>query len=747
MGTFRPLTTNGKRAADGEEEEEGSVKRQRIEEPEPEPEPEPAKDLELDKTNEGEDEREEEESAESGENPFISLNESLPGKERSEEELVQLRDIALHLLTGGTDPVEYIASHRDDPKPLSYLIAKKSVPAPLWASLVHLNVPRKTDGEPRALNGTCVRGVSVVEWDLVGVKRPGQCTTCNGLERACEYTCVGRPHSKCRECLIRQKNCTVAGTSPVKVTISVPKRRERVEDPETLRATLLKESLDKQREAKARVTKDVWVKVVQLGLDKTTEVDISEWDVSGTIRVVPCKTCVNDQLACEDTAVGADGACRRCSLSSASCNPVTEVEEDNETPEDKVLYFKFAEFHNNKELKNSDKTAWLLNMRGVIAVMSKAKGKQVRKQVGEARWAQIVESGVRGGGGPRVTRWREKRKEAGEEAEDPGCDISGWDLVPTKKTPDVHPCEYTTLEWAAGKCRECILEDRVCARTGRPKPVEVKTNNPALAAFIAALSSEDTAVLRDLALIVPKFLHNKAKMACGEDVWIDMDIVGRANGAGAAGMRMAEWDLTGEEYDPACTYCAGMPCERVRGDQAGSCRRCRLKRRGCSVKDLLPGEQELQVKASKKKGEEITSLSQARRDAGQTIRLVPPMRQPVPPPAAPTPSVRVAVPRRVGSARVVDNSVSSRPAPAVSAPASQAVSDVMQGLLERMERELERKEREVERREEELAEVREECKYLKARVRELERPETEETEKMLAMIRMLEKQVEELKRG
>ncbi len=105
---------------------------------------------------------------------FISLNESLPGKERSEEELIQLRDIALHLLTGGTDPAEFIASLKDDPKPLPYLIAKKSVPAPLWASLVHLNVPRKTDGEPRALNGTCVRGVSVVEWDLVGVKRPGQ---------------------------------------------------------------------------------------------------------------------------------------------------------------------------------------------------------------------------------------------------------------------------------------------------------------------------------------------------------------------------------------------------------------------------------------------------------------------------------------------------------------------------------------------------------------------------------------------
>lgn len=521
----------------------------------------------------------------------------------------------------------------------------------------------------------------------------------------------------------------------------------------------------------------MWSLVVQLGLDKKTEIDVSEWDVSGTIRAVPCKTCVKERVACEDTAVGADGACRRCSLSSSSsCSPVTEVEQDVETHEDKVLYVQFAEFHNNKQLKNSDKTAWLLNMRGVIAAMSKAKGKQVRKQVGEARWAQIVESGVRGGGGTRVTRWREKRKADGEEADEPGCDISAWDLVPTNKTPEcLHcreasiPCEYTTLEWAAGKCRECILEDRGCALVGRPKPVEVKTNNPALAAFIAALPSADTAVLRDLALIVPKSLHHKAKLACGEDVWVDMvklglsdDIVGRANGAGSTGMRMAEWDLVGEEYGAACTYCAGMRCERVRSDQPGSCRRCRLKRRGCSVKDLLPGEQELQIKVAEKKkkerekekekereGEEITSLSQARRDAGQVIRLVPPVM----PKQAPT--VRVAMPRRVGSS--VSTAVASTPRVITasrppSAPASQAVSDVMQGLLERMERELERKEKEVERREEELAEARAECKSLKARVAQLEGaaappPPPDETEKMLAMIRMLEKQVEELKRA
>ncbi|KAF8987891.1 hypothetical protein BDZ89DRAFT_1055454, partial [Hymenopellis radicata] len=388
MGTFQPLTTNGKRAADGEEEEEGSVKRQRMEEPEPEPEPEPAKDLELDKdktlvedevetvamdvqevhrciifriyANIRVDQRRRGRAGRgkslprAGENPFISLNESLPGKERSEEELVQLRDIALHLLTGGTDPVEYIASHRDDPKPLSYLIAKKSVPAPLWASLVHLNVPRK--------NG---RRTACFE---------RYCTTCNGLERACEYTCVGRPHSKCRECFDSTEELYCGRHESCQGDhFRAKEERERVEDPETLRATLLKEPLEKQREAKARVTKDVWVKVVQLGLDKTTEVDISEWDVSGRYASFPVRRVSRTNSHARIPLLAQTARVDDVHSPPSSCNPVTEVEEDNETPEDKVLYFKFAEFTTTKSFKNSDKTAWLLNMRGVIAVMSKAK--------------------------------------------------------------------------------------------------------------------------------------------------------------------------------------------------------------------------------------------------------------------------------------------------------------------------------------------------------------------------------------
>ncbi|KAK0489287.1 hypothetical protein IW261DRAFT_405748 [Armillaria novae-zelandiae] len=241
------------------------------------------------------------------------------------------------------------------------IMAKEQTDPRVWCGLVFAST-RPTPA--RKLVGYKIMKFDVRGWDIVPAKARAPCSECVKSNYLCEYTGT-HSISRCKECVLRQKRCTLAGRTIGPDISTTPRNnmtiddhgdesdsddeelseeykeylhllrnldRGRILDDEGIRKLVaqLHFVFPEEREiAKEQTDARVWCRMVFAGIRATEGKDMKgtkigpkkfkEWDVIPVKTVSSCTECIKGGWACEHTGSPKQKRCRECTLRRTRC--------------------------------------------------------------------------------------------------------------------------------------------------------------------------------------------------------------------------------------------------------------------------------------------------------------------------------------------------------------------------------------------------------------------------------------------